>query len=270
MEKRLTPKKTLAASAKIMLKVNLFKRNKKGDTDTFPTEMVYIVVAALLLIFIAAFFYKLYAAATAENDDGSKVNFQNKLAIPLENLMKKSQDDYSLQNYYLGKDYMIVGFDTQWDDIKKVANVNIPLGSEDIIGKWALINIYKPFKCGNTACICLYNKDAKVTESTERDTGIIDCITAPFAGKNVVFYSYGGDINPKTLGIPRQDVNGNYLVFFGKEFGLLGKAFGVQRIYIEKQYKKNENKYYIFISKDDEKSRFGGGRTGGSGGGASY
>ncbi|MEK6947428.1 MAG: hypothetical protein AABX32_07520 [Nanoarchaeota archaeon] len=223
-----------------MLKATFFKKNKRGDT-TIPKETVYLVISAVLLVFISVFFYKVYATVTAEKDDGSKTNFLNKLSPSLKSLMTGTSDNqYYIQNYFLGNDKILVGFDTSWDDSKK-SNGGTVFQS----------NLNRPFKCGNSACVCLYNNKWEPADSAKRDQGVMACMTDAFAGKNVVFYSEGGDVEPKTSGTSREDIKGNYLVFYGS-LGIppAKKYFATQRIYMEKRYR--EGKYYIYISKIDE------------------
>ncbi len=214
-----------------------FRRNKRGATE-IPIEVVYLFVVGLLLVVFIGFFGSLYAATLSQKDDGSKANFY-RIYSDIEKFMKSSNSrEGRVDNYYLGKDYVLIGFDTNWDDNKDI----IP-GTLKIFGGY---NFYKPFKCGNSACLCLFIKNQQESgDSSKRDQGIADCSSEAFSGKNVAFLSEGGEVTPKTRGIQRTDTNGNYLVFYGEDWG-------TQRIYIEKEYKKEDNRYYIYISKINE------------------
>ena len=220
------------------MQINFFRKNKRGDVTWIPRETVVLVVVGVLLIFTYIFFSDLYAATLSKKDDGSNANF-NRIYSDIDKFMKSSNlIEGKIYNFYLGKNYVLIGFDTRWDDNKDI----IP-GTFKIFGGY---NFFKPFKCGNSACLCLFVKNQQVSgEEAKRDQGIVGCSSEAFAGKNVVFLSEGGGVTPKSRGIQRTDANGNYLVFYGEDWG-------TQPLYIEKNYKKEENRYYIYISKINE------------------
>ena len=207
-----------------------FKINKKGDVSIF-WEFISIVAAVLLVTALFVGLINKLSAIGSQKDDGSIANF-NRLYSNIQKLMENSKSKACIEdNYFLSKKYKhrLVGFDTKWDDKKGV-----------ISGTLSNYNVYKPFICGNSACICLYMPNWKPEDSAKRDQGIVDCRSDIFAGKGFIFL---GEINvePKTRGVKRDDI-GQYLALFGEDWGL-------QPIYIEKEYKKEENKYYIYISK---------------------
>ena len=227
-------------SKKNRQRLNSLIKNKSGDTWTLR-EIVTIVLAAIIVIGLAAFLYEIQAAIFQKKDDGSIANF-DRLYPEIKDLMTSTEPrDYKIINYYLSSDYVIVGFDTEWDNQKKVA-----------YGSLRNYNIYKPSKCGTSACICLYNDEWSPSESSTADKGLINCRSEIFSGKNVVFMSEGGDqnVNENTLyniGLPRDDNNGNFLIYYSD-------YFGVKQLYIEKYQKTDENKYYIYISTIDAKN----------------
>ena len=94
--------------------------------------------------------------------------------------------------------------------------------------------IYKPYKCGNSACVCLYSDEWEPGNAAKRDSGIISCSTFP--GKNILFSSSVGSGTSKDDGT-------KYLIFYGKK--------GSQPIYIEKKYDKGSDTYNIYISNID-------------------
>ena len=208
-------------------------KNKKGDTWTLK-EFVILFFAAIIIISITGFFYKLYAVTLSQKDDGSIANFEDRLYANTKQLMESPEaTDYIIANYFLGKDRIVVGFDTRWDDTVKVDSTGFDS------------NIYKPFKCGNAACLCLYTNEWDRGDSANRDQSILSCRSEAFAGHNVVFLSTANRLSGKTRGIQREDGSGDYLIFYGEDWE-------VQRIYIEKKYEENENKYYIYISTINE------------------
>ena len=217
-------------------------KNRKGAiTDEIGFNIVEMCVVAVLLVFLVGVFWKLWAASNTGKDDGSRANFESRLYGNIKKLMDSSIDkDCFVASYFIGSDKILVGFDTQWNNENKVVDFAIDKS-------WHPFNVYKPYRCGNFACLCLYNTGWKPDDAAKRgDPGIEICSRSElFADKNIIFLSEGGDISVKTTGKQREDKNGNYLVFYGKDFG-------VKRIYIEKNYKKEESKYYIYISRIDE------------------
>ena len=215
-------------------------KNRKGAiTDEIGFGVVELCIVAVLLVFLIGFGIKLYFAFNTGKDDGSKANFENRLYGNIKKMMDSTTDkDCSVASYFIGSDKILVGFDTQWNNERKVVDFAIKKS-------WHSFNVYKPYKCGNSACLCLYNTGWKPEDAAKRDFGIESCKTDIFSDKNIIFFSEGSDISVKTTGKQREDKNGNYLVFYGKDFG-------VKRIYIEKNYKKEEGKYYFYISRIDE------------------
>ena len=216
---------------KAKMSYRFFRKNKLGDTWISKETVVLLVVGFIILLF-SVFIGNLYASTISEKDDGSKANL-DRIYDDIKILIEKPAKAYHTDNYFIGEGNTLVGFDTQWDDSKKV--INLPL--------WPDSNIYKPFKCGNSACLCLYNKNWEPNSATKRNQGVLSCRSEIFAGKDIVFLSEGGDVEPKTKGVSREDVSGSYLVLEGD-----GK---VHFIYIEKDYRK-ESKYYIYISSINE------------------
>ncbi|MBI2655905.1 hypothetical protein HYX06_05795 [Candidatus Woesearchaeota archaeon] len=179
----------------------------------------------------------LYAATLSEEDEGSKANL-NRLYNNINTLLENNeQRAYIEDNYYLGAGRILAGFDTSWDETRE--SIDFPY--------WDDYNIYKPSSCGTSACLCLYTDDWDPRTAQNRNKGVLECRSGAFSGKNTIFLSEMGSITPKTKGTPREDTNGNYLIFYGDEWG-------TQPIYIEKEYKKDENKHYIYISKIDREN----------------
>ena len=196
-------------------------------------EIVILVVVAFIVLGTFGFFNEIYAAVVSQKDDGSIANFERFYANLKELIDSKSNRDYKIGNYFIGSDKILVGFDTKWSDKAEI----VP-GTLKIFGGY---NLYKPFKCGSGACLCLYESKLS-TDSAKRDANVISCRSESFFGKNVVFLSEGGNVEPKTKGLPRADSKGNYLVFYGKDWK-------VQEIYIEKFF--DGGKTYIYVSKID-------------------
>lgn len=211
-----------------------FFLNKRGDLSLL-VEIIFLVAAVSLAIGLFGFFDKVHAAIFGQKDDGS-IASQNKLYTNIKKLIEdKTPQAYIIDDFFLGSDKILVGFDTDWNE-----NAEIIPGTLRIFGGYKL---YKPFKCGNAACLCLYDSGLKMGDPAKRDEGVVNCLSQAFAGKKVVFLSEGGNVAPKTAGVQRADGKGNYLFLYGEGWKL-------QRIYIEKSLEGNV--YYTYISRIDE------------------
>ena len=216
-----------------------FIKNKKGDQDVIMESGKMILAGILVVLLMGYFVVKLYAAYSSDEDDGSKANFIN-LYNEISKLMQSnSLINYKVDNFYIGDNKILVGFDTNWDNTKTVADFGALSSS---------FNIYKPYKCGNSACICLFTTDWKPTDPSDRSSGIVECESNVFAGKNVVFLSEGQNVEPRTAGSRREDLDDNYLIYYGKDWNR-----NTQRLYIEKKYDTGQNKYHIYIAKINER-----------------
>jgi hypothetical protein len=225
----------IAASETHMYKISSYSLKRQKKAIITLEEAIILGLVAFLVIVSFGFFNKLQASVLSQKDDGSIANF-DRLYNNVEKLLESQEsEDYLIDNYFLGNNRRLVGFDTEWDEQREIVELNI---RDDL-------NLYKPFKCGNSACICLYNNDWDPENAANRDKGVLGCRSETFSGKNVLFSSEGSDITPKTKGIARQDARDNYLIFFGENFK-------IQRIYIEKIYLSDQNKYLIYISRIDE------------------
>ncbi len=219
---------------------NSFIKDKNGSIESVLDESGKMILAGLLVALLLGYFVvKLYAAYSSDEDDGSKANFIN-LYNEISKLMQSSSTiNYKVDNFYIGDDKILVGFDTNWDNTKTVA---------DFGARSRSFNIYKPYKCGNSACICLFTTDWKPTDPSDRVSGVVECESSAFAGKNVIFLSEGQNVEPKTSGYPREDVGSNYLLYYGR-----GWNRNTQRLYIEKKYDTSQNRYHIYIAKINER-----------------
>ena len=83
-----------------------------------------------------------------------------------------------IMNYFIGEKRMLFGFD-------KDANGDYALiaASGDIMV--SVGPVYKPFDCGNSACLCLYD-GVPSHDAGERDKGVLRC-EREGTGKNIVF-----------------------------------------------------------------------------------
>lgn len=210
-----------------------FFKNNRGITWPIK-ESVFLVAAAFLIIGTFAFVNRLQAAVLSPKDDGSKANFEMMYTKAKELLSSPANPDYKTFEYFLGNDKLLIGFDTYWNDEKKIT-------SGSFFGFVGSYNFYKPFQCGNEACLCLYSNNYKPGDSARRDEGVVSCRSQAFAGKNIAFLSENGNVAPKTIGINKDNM-GSYLVFYGDEWK-------VQPMYIEKFY--DGGKTYIYVSTID-------------------
>lgn len=204
-----------------------FFKSKTGDWTL--VNAIVMVLAALLVLGIFGFFNRAQGALLSQKDDGSIANFERLYSEIKELIESSAVLDYGKTNYLIGDGKILVGYDTNWNENK------------DIIMRYKVkgYKLYKPFQCGNAACLCLYTADWKPGDQSKRDDGVISCRSETFANKNVVFLSEGGNVIPTTAGLKRDD-NGYYLVFYGDEWK-------TQQTYIEKYF--DGSKTYIYISK---------------------
>ena len=217
-----------------------FLKKKFGSVELW--EIIMLIFGSLLVVvLVKVFFFDLPSALFSQKDDGSITNFDSKIYTSLKELMQTNSDGYKIQNYFIGRKRILIGFDSNWDDNRQVIEGNFLQKSG--IGIFGKNNVFKPFKCGTSACLCLYTTSIEKGESNKRDAGVLECRSEIFSGKDVVFISEGSTANPKTAGVKRDDAEGNYLFLYGEQWQ-------VQRIYIEKRYDGKRN--YIYISKIDE------------------
>ena len=217
-----------------------FFKKKNGNVELW--EIIMLVFGAfLVVVLVKVFFFDLPAALFSQKDDGSIANFDSKLYLSIKEMMQENSDGYRIQNYFIGKKRILIGFDSNWDDNKQIIEGNFL--QKFGIGIFGKTNVFKPFKCGTSACLCLYTTSIEKGESNKRDAGVLECRSDIFAGKDVVFMSEGGEVEPKTAGVKRSDAEGNYLFLYGDQWQ-------VQRIYIEKRT--DGKRIYIYISKIDE------------------
>ncbi len=204
--------------------------NKKGQTWPLK-EIVTMVLVVVIVLATFGYFEKVYAAFTGQKDSGPVANF-NRLYNDMKELLESSAaPDYKLDQYDIGSGRILMGFDTNWNDQTK-----------SVIGILNFFNAYKPFKCGNSACICLYASNWEPSDPAKRDTGIVSCRSEIFVNRDIAFLSEGSDVSPKTSGAERSDISGNYLVFYGDNWK-------VQEIYIEKFV--SGSRTYFYISRID-------------------
>lgn len=140
--------------------------------------MIIFFFGAILLIATIAFFFKLQSAVLAEEDDGSKANLIS-LNEEIKELLRTSHDkDYKTINYFIAEGKMLLGFNKDtYGDYAIIAASGDPYLTEG--------PVYKPFDCGNSACLCLYD-GVPSHETYERDKGVLRC-EREGTGKNLVF-----------------------------------------------------------------------------------
>ncbi len=195
------------------------KKNKKG-MEMQLSEIIMLVFGGLILIALIAFIYNLQAAVLSEPDEGSIANF-NRLYKTIKELIESSDDrNYRVINFFTNRENTLVGFDTDWyedpSEMKIIADGESYLGDDE--------PIYRPFKCGNSACLCLY--DMKITQDpNKRNEGIIECRSDGLSSKNIEFV----DLN------------------LYRGLSILER---VVPIYIEKTYG-TDKKYVIYINRID-------------------
>ena len=193
-----------------------FKKSKKG-VEWLTSEMIVFFFGAILLIALVAFFLRLQSVIFAEEDDGSIANLK-RLNEEIKELLGTSSDkDYRIINYFIGKGKMLLGFNKNAD-----GDYSLIAASYDIMFSGL---VYKPFDCGNSACLCLYN-GAPSDDADKRDQGVLRC-EREGTGKNLVF-------------------SGPNIFVMGNQDSLMQRT---KHIYIEKT--KQGNTYNIYINTID-------------------
>ena len=161
----------------------LLKRKRKGQ-KWLTSETIIFFFGALLLIATIVFFFRLQSAVFAEEDDGSIANLK-RLNEEIKGLLGTSDPkDYSMINYFIGEYKMLLGFDRDADGAYSViANSAVGVGGVD----YSAGKFYKPFDCGNSACLCLYN-GAPSHDIGKSNQGVLRC-EREGTGKNILFSS---------------------------------------------------------------------------------
>lgn len=158
-----------------------FKKNRKG-IEWLTSETIIFFFGAILLIATIAFFFRLQSAVFADEDDGSKANLIS-LNDKIKELLGTSYDkdhskDYRTMNYFIGEEKMLLSFNKDASgDYSVIAASGYP--------SLTVGPVYKPFDCGNSACLCLYD-GAPSHETDKRDKGVLRC-EREGTGKNLVF-----------------------------------------------------------------------------------
>ncbi len=154
-----------------------YKKNRKG-VQWLTSETIIFFFGAILLIATIAFFFRLQSAVFADEDDGSKANLK-RLNEEIKELLGTSYSkDYKIINYFIGEHRMLLGFDRDAN-----GGYTLIAASGDIM--FSVGPVYKPFDCGNSACLCLYD-GAPSHETAKRDQGVLRC-EREGTGKNLVF-----------------------------------------------------------------------------------
>lgn len=202
------------------------RRKKRGSFTV--REAVYLAFSAIILLTLSSFGSKLYGAIVGEKDDGSLANMNRLYGAVKELTGSKCDKDYMLMNYFLSNDRYLVGFDTKWNDQIKAERS---------------YQIYRPFKCGTSACLCLYDSESTWYESDNRGEDVVSCRSDGISGKNIIFKSESNPIRIGTIGNKRSDHGDSYLVFNGDHWE--DKKMSSQQIYIEKEKKGDDIHFYI-------------------------
>ena len=117
-------------------------------------EAVKLGLAAFVFLFIFFAADKLYAAVTAEKDDGSSANF-DKLAFKFQELVNNNKKlDYAEINYFLGNERAVVGYNELWDAEKNLEVLHL--------------KIEKPGFCGDRACLCFFKGNSVLSAKPQK------------------------------------------------------------------------------------------------------
>ena len=242
---------------------NIFS-STKGEETTLLNEAVVAILVALLVIFVIWLVQKEWSIFTGGSAEEATLNSFEGMTNTVKTLLAelnafKATDPNAPQTLFLGSDYVLIGYDTDWKTIFAENKVVV----EECRGE---NSAFKPTICGKKACLCLYKMDGfndypEFYLETEKDDDVVSCVTYP---EKIVFSAdpfypgntgktrdvrtmYPGGIIPSEyLGTPPE-----YLFLFGDNCG--SGEFGTQKVYIEKLTQKDATIIHLFIQTPEQK-----------------
>lgn len=155
-----------------------FRKNKKSTIVL--KELVILALAAIVFLAVTVFFFRIIGSSASNEDAPSQANFERLYSTIKELIESPNDADYRIINYYIGYDRMVIGFERDWDENphNEIIAVTLKIDEDD--------PIYRPSKCGSSACLCLYNEDLSQKED-EIEEGVLDCKSDGLSGKKIDF-----------------------------------------------------------------------------------
>ncbi|NOZ80542.1 MAG: lytic transglycosylase domain-containing protein [DPANN group archaeon] len=206
--------------------------DKKAEGHYLLNQTFYLLLGAVLIVFLVPHVLQAMSAGSSSEQQAATNNFEG-LARNIDALLGSTrQYEETTTTLSLPPGYAIVGFDRGWDSLQVHGQALVQEGDTD--GP-----IIRPLRCGDQACLCLYQGDIKENSLSEQDTNILDCRT--FSSEVIFISHYRSKEEPRFCGIHRQvDVkSGNavldkapygYFVIYGDECG----TWNSQRLYLDK------------------------------------
>jgi len=133
-----------------------FGRKGEAGTSIMSGELMYVVIGIIILIVIVIIGTRFLGMFMNKGEGQHTIaNFQT-LGLMIQELAEDGKDFSVIKGhpYFIGKDYLLVGFDKEW---------NNQFGA-DYMGDE---NFKKPNQCKNKACLCLYKRGYFGEKSSE-------------------------------------------------------------------------------------------------------
>jgi len=239
------------------MKMHFFlKKNKKGFKWTL-NEVIILAFAGFILVGMILFFFKLQSVVLSQPDDGSIANF-DRLYTQVKELVESSDtQDYRVINYFIGKERILVGFSSDWDESKepsvnddapKYSGKNIIMLYRDIPIKFD--KLYKPFTCGTSACLCLYREKIPTAPNKKND-GLLKCRSDGISDKTIDFFNEHSNEDEDYFVIPEKLFTETYDGFTILYYFRFGGSSKVNPLYIEKTFDELTSTNNIYMSEID-------------------
>jgi hypothetical protein len=215
-----------------------FFSNKKAITGNMWWTLGMAVLAVIVILATFSFFAKLVKLPSnnigTQEQQGTLANLEI-IGNKIQGFLEDPEDTISEQDYpyFIGTDFILVGFDKIWNDNKIVKKA----GFDE--------KISKPLECFSKACLCIY--DSKVGKDFSSSELPLDCTVFE---ENIIFLGINGENSNAGTIKEAKDFRGQimqntyeYLVVYGN------KLKTAKPFYILKH--KSNDKTYIFISHQD-------------------
>ncbi len=140
-------------------------RNDERKGLLFLTTTVKLVLGVLILMLAFGVMTKLVSILFSSPEEQAVLQNAETLAKIVRELLKdESGYAWDTDTFYIKKDYTLVGFDS---------------GSGDFVKTKTGRRIYRPGRCKEKACLCLYSATVKSNKEEEKDEDLVKCWTFP-------------------------------------------------------------------------------------------
>jgi len=154
--------------------------SKKGTEGLTLTQIIGIVMAVIGVIALTLLIVRLSKPFFGKQDyDATKNNF-DELTDKVQELLDNKKDFAVERNfpYFIDKNYVLIGFDKDWDEDVYIDNC---IRTKEIEQK-----AFKPSRCSDKACLCLYKTALTYWDEDKKEDNVLHC--AVFDG-NIIFLS---------------------------------------------------------------------------------